>query len=231
MQKTLNDLQPWGGKGTLETVKWWLYIVLVAILIMGGIYVYRHRQDLGLVSPPGNGIAESALTEQTAQATHPATIVWQSVDRTPDGFKVEMPANLKQIKVPAYNEQGSLEQVDMIYSYPDSETCFSVAWADNPPVERINSDEPDRTLDMARDDAMARTQTTLVAQSEISQQGFPGRDFSARNLGGGVINSRLVLARGRLYMLTAAFPSAAARRDQDVARFFNSFSVVAPAKN
>jgi hypothetical protein len=32
-------------------------------------------------------------------------------------------------------------------------------------------------------------------------------------------------------MLTAAFPSAAARRDQDVARFFNSFSVVAPAKN
>jgi hypothetical protein len=231
MQKTLNDLQPWGGKGTLETVKWWLYIVLVAILIMGGIYVYRHRQDLGLVSPPGNGIAESALTEQTAQATHPATIVWQSVDRTPDGFKVEMPANLKQIKVPAYNEQGSLEQVDMIYSYPDSETCFSVAWADNPPVERINSDEPDRTLDMARDDAMARTQTTLVAQSEISQQGFPGRDFSARNLGGGVINSRLVLARGRLYMLSAAFPSTAARRDQDVARFFNSFSVVAPAKN
>ena len=231
MQKTLNDLQPWGGKGTLETVKWWLYIVLVAILIMGGIYVYRHRQDLGLVSPPGNGIAESALTEQTAQATHPATIVWQSVDRTPDGFKVEMPANLKQIKVPAYNEQGSLEQVDMIYSYPDSETCFSVAWADNPPVERINSDEPDRTLDMARDDAMARTQTTLVAQSEISQQGFPGRDFSARNLGGGVINSRLVLARGRLYMLSAAFPSTAARRDQDVARFFNSFTVVAPAKN
>jgi hypothetical protein len=231
MQKTLNDLQPWGGKGTLETVKWWLCIVLVAILIMGGIYVYRHRQDLGLVSPPGNGIAESALTEQTAQATHPATIVWQSVDRTPDGFKVEMPANLKQIKVPAYNEQGSLEQVDMIYSYPDSETCFSVAWADNPPVERINSDEPDRTLDMARDDAMARTQTTLVAQSEISQQGFPGRDFSARNLGGGVINSRLVLARGRLYMLSAAFPSTAARRDQDVARFFNSFSVVAPAKN
>ena len=231
MQKTLNDLQPWGGKGTLETVKWWLYIVLVAILIMGGIYVYRHRQDLGLVSPPGNGIAESALTEQTAQATHPATIVWQSVDRTPDGFKVEMPANLKQIKVPAYNEQGSLEQVDMIYSYPDSETCFSVAWADNPPVERINSDEPDRTLDMARDDAMARTQTTLVAQSEISQQGFPGRDFSARNLGGGVINSRLVLARGRLYMLSAAFPSTAARRDQDVARFFNSFSIVVAAKN
>jgi hypothetical protein len=216
-------------------VKLWPYIVLAAILVLGGIYVFRHRQDLGLASPadnvPANRVAPSALTEQTAQATHPATIVWQSVDRTRDGFKVEMPANLKQIQVPAYNEQGGPEQVDMIYAYPESETCFSVAWADNPPVERINSNVPDRTLDTARDDAMARTQTTLVAQSEISQQGFPGRDFSARNLGGGVINSRLVLARGRLYMLTAAFPSAAARRDQDVARFFNSFSIVVAAKN
>ena len=210
-------------------------IVLVAILVLGGIYVYRHRQDLGLVSPagkePGSRVAEIAQTEQTAQATHPANIVWQSVDRTPDGFKIEMPADLKQIKVPAYNEQGGPEQVDMIYAYPDSETCFSVAWADNPPVERVNSHEPDRTLDMARDDAIARTQTTLVTQSEISQQGFPGRDFSARSLGGGVINSRLVLARKRLYMLTAAFPSAAARRDEDVSRFFNSFSVVAATKN
>jgi hypothetical protein len=212
-------------------VKWWSFIVPVVILILGGIFVYRHRVDLGLVSPPGNGIAEYAQTEQTAQATHPANIVWQSVDRTPDGFKVEMPTDFKQVKVPAYNEHGSSEQVDMIYSYPDSETCFSVAWADNPPVERVNSAEPDRTLDMARDNAMQRTQTTLVTQSEISQQGFPGRDFSARNPGGGVINSRLVLARKRLYMLTAAFPSAAARRDQDVSRFFNSFSVVVASKN
>ena len=113
------------------------------------------------------------------------------MDRTPDGFKVQMPADIKQIQVPAYNEQGGAEQVDMIYAYPDSETCFSVAWADNPPVERANFNAPDRTLDMARDDAMARTQTTLVEESAFSQQGFPGRYFSSRNLGGGVMNSRL----------------------------------------
>jgi hypothetical protein len=80
---------------------------------------------------------------------------------------------------------------------------------------------------MARDDAMARTQTTLVEQSTFSQQGFPGRYFSSRNLGGGVMNSRLILARKRLYMLTATFPTAGARRDEDVARFFSSFTVVA----
>jgi hypothetical protein len=94
-------------------------------------------------------------------------------------------------------------------------------------VERANSDVPDKTLDMARDDAMQRTETTLVSETPLSQQGFPARDFSARNLGGGVFNARLILARKRLYMLTATFPSVDARREQDVIRFFNSFSVVA----
>ncbi len=209
-------------------MKRWPYIVVVLILILGAAYVYRHRQDLGIVSPAGYGGGESASTGLPSSAPHPTPIKWQPVDRTSDGFKVEMPSGSSQIQVPAYNEQGSSEQVDMLYAYPDTETSYSVAWADNPPVERINSDVPARTLNMARDDAMKRTQTTLVTESEVSQQGFPARDFSARNLGGGVFNARLVLARKRLYMLTVAFPSASVRRDQDVARFFNSFSVIAP---
>jgi len=207
------------------------YLVLLILLVLGIVYVYQHRQELGLVSPsaqPASGSDESASTYPTPapQPVHPASIAWQSVDRTPDGFKVEMPTDIKEIQIPAYNEQGGSEQVDMIYSYPDTDTSFSVAWADNPPVERVNSEVPNRTLDMARDDALARSQTALVTESEASQQGFPARDFSGRNLGGGVFNSRLILARRRLYMLTAAFPSASARRDQDVSRFFDSFSVV-----
>jgi hypothetical protein len=45
------------------------------------------------------------------------------------------------------------------------------------------------------------------------------------------MNSRLILARKRLYMLTATFPTAGARRDEDVARFFESFSVVPDTRN
>jgi len=212
-------------------VKRLLYLALIVILVLAIVFVYRDRVDLGLASPPANGSDRTPSSSPAFPTPLPAKIVWQSVDRTPDGFKVEMPTDIKEIQVPAYNEQGGSEQVEMIYSFPDSETCFSVAWADNPPVERANSNEPDRTLDMARDDAMARTQTTLVEESTFSQQGFPGRYFSARNLGGGVMNSRLVLARKRLYMLTATFPTAGARRDEDVARFFSSFSVVADTKN
>lgn len=213
------------------SVKRWYSILLVVILFLGIVYVYRHRVQLGIVSPAADNSGQTPSFSPSAPTPRPANITWVSLDRTPDGFKVDMPSEIKQIQVPAYNEQGGAEQVDMIYSYPDSETCFSVAWAENPPVERANFNAPDRTLDMARDDAMARTQTTLVEESTFSQQGFPGRYFSSRNLGGGVMNSRLILARNRLYMLTASFPTAGARRDEDVARFFNSFSVVADSKN
>ena len=208
-----------------------LYLGLVVILVLAIVFVYRHRVDLGISSPAAEGRDQTPSFNPAAPAPRPAKITWQTVDRTPDGFKVEMPADIKQIQVPAYNEQGGAEQVDMIYSYPDSETCFSVAWADGPPVERVNLYVPDRTLDMARDDAMARTQTTMVEESTFSQQGFPGRYFSSRNLGGGVMSSRMVLARKRLYMLTATFPSTGARSDEDVARFFSSFSVVSAAGN
>jgi len=206
------------------------YILLAVFLILGVVYVYRHRVDLGIVSPAGRGNEESTSSDIPASA-RPANIAWESVDRSSDGFKVEMPVEIKQIQVPAYNFQGGAEQVDMIYSYPNPETCFAVAWADEPPVERANSDVPDKTLEMARDDAMQRTETTLVSETPLSQQGFPGRDFSARNLGGGVFNARLILARKRLYMLTATFPSVDARREQDVIRFFNSFSLVAGSTN
>jgi hypothetical protein len=206
------------------------YILLVVILILGAVYVYRHRVDLGIVSPAGKGNEEST-SSGIPESARPANIAWEAVDRTSDGFKVEMPVEVKQIQVPAYNFQGGAEQVDMLYSYPNQETCFAVSWADEPPVERANSDVPDKTLDMARDDAMQRTETTLVSETTLSQQGFPARDFSARNIGGGVFNARLILARKRLYMLTATFPSVDARREQDVIRFFNSFSVVAGSNN
>jgi hypothetical protein len=157
--------------------------------------------------------------------------VWQKVDRTSDGFRVEMPADVKQIQIPAYNETGGADPVETIFSNPDTETTFSVAWADNPPVARVNRHEAGQILEMARDGAVARTQTSLVTESTSTTQGFPGRDFAARNSGGGVMNSRLIYAGSRLYMLNAAFPSEGARRDRDVSRFFNSFTVMPEKKN
>jgi hypothetical protein len=219
-------------------VKPWYYILLIAIAVLGCAYLYLHRQELGLAglqspkvdtTPPTDASDSTASGDQGDSAPRPARMVWQRINRTPDGFTVDMPSEIKEIQIPAYTERGGAEQVSMIFCNPDFETTFSVAWADNPPVARANGGSPDRTLEMARDDALARTQTTLLGDSRSNPQGFPARDFTARNIGGGIFNSRMVFAGSRLYMLTAAFPSVSARRDSDVTRFFNSFRVASAA--
>jgi hypothetical protein len=207
-------------------VKWWRIFVLVAVGIAVFVLIYAYRQQLGITGPSGES-EENANSGQNA----PAHIVWQKVDRTPDGFTVDMPTDTTAIQIPAYNQTGGADQVDMIYSYPDSETSYSVAWADHPPVARYNGESPEKTLDMARDDALARTQCTLIGESRSTRQGFPARDFAGRNDGGGIFNARLIMAGPRLYMLIAAFPAASARRDQDVQRFFDSFTLASSSKN
>jgi hypothetical protein len=184
-------------------------------------YVYLHWQELGLSGPHGFGY--SGLTSEDKALSRPAIMNWQTVDRTPNGFKVDMPSDVREMQVPAYNESGGSDQVNMILAYPNSATTFAVAWADNPPVVRVNSSVPDRVLDMARDDALSRTQSTLVSESQTTPEGLMARDFVSRNSGGGIMHSRLIFSGPRLYMLIAAFPSANARREQDVNRFFNSF--------
>jgi len=211
-------------------VKWLFSVLLSIILIVGLIYVYLHRQELGLGGSrpaPAEETATSAPTQATQ--TGPAAIVWEKIDRSSDGFKVEMPTGVQQTQVPAYNEQGGEEPVQMILSNPSADTTFSVAWADNPPVARVNQRSAERTLEMARDEALNRTQTALVNESGASFDGHPARDFSAQNANGGTMNSRLIYTGQRLYMLTAVFPSAAARRDTDVTRFFNSFAISTPS--
>jgi hypothetical protein len=83
-----------------------------------------------------------------------------------------MPTGVQQKQVPAYNERGGEEPVQMIFSNPNADTTFSVAWADNPPVARMNQHSAERTLEMARDEALNRTQTALVNESGTSFDGF-----------------------------------------------------------
>lgn len=202
-------------------MKRWHYIALAGLGILAIAYVYLHRQELGLAGPQSIGSSSSLI----ASSSHPSPITWQQVDRPNDGFRVEMPTDVKELQIPAYNESGGTDQVNMIFSNADAETSFSVAWADDPPVVRANGRSPDRVLDMARDDALARTQTTLVTETRNTSEGMASRDIVAHNTGGGVMDTRLIYTGERLYMLVAAFPSSNARREQDIIRFFNSFKI------
>ena len=206
--------------------------IVVGVLVIGTItyLVYEYRADFGLAGPRSR--QESSNAEQTNSGLRPAQIVWQTVDRTPDGFTVQMPADASETQIPCYSERGVAEQANMIEASLDPETVYAVAWADNPPVERAAGEDTEKTLDMARNGALGRTQSALLSESRNSRDGYPSRDFSGRNGGGGILNARLILAGTRLYMLIAVFPTASARRDEDVNHFFDSFSLTtAPRSN
>ncbi len=201
-----------------------LGIVLIGVI---GYLMYEYRGYLGL-GGAGNGQGNGANPGgQGGQAA------WQTIDRTADGFKVQMPAAASETPVSAYTSSGVVEQVEMIEGSADGETTYAVAWADNPPVERAASDDPEKTLEMARDGALGRTQTSLISESRTDQNGndhnggetdgYISRDFLARNAGGGILNGRLILKGTKLYMLIATFPDTGARHEEDVNRFFNSF--------
>jgi hypothetical protein len=201
-------------------------VVLLGLGVLGIVYVYLHRQELGLTGSRSPSTRESSNLALTSLPSRPVPITWATINRPNDGFKVEMPTDVKEIQIPAYNESGGTDEVNMIFSNPDAETTFSVSWADDPPVVRVNGRAPERVLTMARDEALARTQTSLVTETKSSPEGFTARDILARNAGGGVLDTRLLYAGERMYMLTAAFPSMNARREQDVIRFYNSFKVI-----
>jgi hypothetical protein len=203
----------------MAEVKVWYAIGFGGILLAGGIYVYQHRANLGLDTL-------AALAGASPNEPRPAHMLWHTIDHTPDGFTVELPDKEKQEQVNAQNSMGGSEPVSMISASPDEDTVFSVAWADDPPVARSKAMDAEKTMDAARDAALARTQSTLVSEKTFAYGGAPAREFIGRNANGGVFNARLILPGRRLYMLIAAFPAPSARRDKDVQRFFNSFNVI-----
>ena len=204
-------------------MKRWHILVIGAAILGGAVYFYLN----GGLGFKGKVEAIDGLGSSSGlggSPSRPARMSWQASSRPDAGFSVEMPAEPKDLKVPAYNEAGSTEPVNMIFANPDGETTFAVSWEDNPPVARVNNRIPEKTLDAARDGMLSRTQTVLDSETKVTAGGYPGRDVSAHNAGGGVLNVRLIYTGERLYTLMALFPGAGARREQDVIRFYNSFS-------
>jgi hypothetical protein len=191
-------------------VKRWKWLILV-LVIAGLIYFgYKYRSLIGL------GGSSSAQT---------AAMSWRTVTRSGEGFQIELPASPQLSQTQAANESGGNEQINLLVASPSAQTTFSIAWADSPPVVRVNGGAPERILTAARNQFLSRTQTTAVSESPTTVNGLSARDLVAQNSGGGVMDARLIVAGERLYMLTAAYPSMDARREQDVIRFYNSFKM------
>lgn len=189
---------------------------ILALIV--GVYVWGHRDQI-ISAIPGKSSMGLGPASQANQ------LEWKPVDESAQGFKLEMPGEPKQMVVQANNEAGLTEPINMLLVKPDADHSFAIAWAEKPPVARMNDLVADKTLDQARDGSLARTETTTVSEIRTNPQGYPGRDVVSRNAGGGILDTRFIYARPRLYMLIAASPSAAGRHEEEVIHFFNSFTI------
>ena len=197
--------------------------MIVILAFIGAVYAWRYHRNLGFLSQ----WLPSHATEGIIQTPPGTELEWRPVEDATTGFKAEMPGDPQRIAIQATSETGGNEPISMLLVKPDSDRTYAIAWAEKPPVARMNDLVPDKTLDQARDGALNRTQTTLVSEIRSNPQGYPGRDVVAHNVGGGILDTRLIYAGPRLYMLIATAPSAATRREQDVIHFFNSFAIAA----
>jgi len=204
-------------------MKRWHILILGLIILAAAVYFYLN----GGFGSKGKLEALDGLGGASGlggSGSRPPHMSWKTSTRPDAGFSVEMPDETKDIEVSAYNETGGTEPVKMIYAKPDGETTFAVSWEDNPPVARVNNRIPEKTLDAARDGMLALTHTVFDTETKATAGGYPARDVAAHNAGGGVLNVRLIYTGERLYTLMAMFPGSGARREQDVIRFYNSFS-------
>ena len=200
------------------------HIIVGAAAILGAAGYFYVNGGLGFRGRP-EALERVSSGVSGALSYRPVKMSWQTAARPDAGFSVEMPGEPKDLSVPAVNEAGSTEPVKMIFANPDAETTFAVTWEDNPPVARVNSRLPDKTLDAARDGMLSRTQTFVDTDAHATASGYPARDIAAHNAGGGVLNVRMIYTGERLYTLMALYPSSGARREQDVIRFYNSFAL------
>jgi hypothetical protein len=198
-----------------------MYLTVVTILIgLGMMYLWRNRAEFSFLSWLPTRQADGTLSTGGGK-----NLEWRPVDEASQGFKVEMPGEPKHLVVQANDESGSTEPISMLLVKPDSERTYAIAWADKPPVARMNDLNSEKTLDQARDGALTRIGATPVNEIRSNPQGFPGRDLVAHNVSGGVLDTRFVYAGTRLYMLIATAPSNAARHEDEIFHFFNSFAV------
>ena len=199
------------------------YIVVV-LLAAAGYYVQEHwyawqRNSFTIVSSTQ---IPSALQHKSS------TLTWQNADESARGFTAEVPSNPVETTTQATNERGSHEPVRMMIAHPDANSTYSVAWEDNPPVARVHGDRVDAIFDAARTQAIDATYTSQLSEQNNTDQGFPARQFVAKNANGGYLDARFIWAAPRLYMLIAAYPSAQDRNEADITHFFQSFKIVQP---
>lgn len=142
----------------------------------------------------------------------------------PDGsFSIELPSEpaVKTVQVPVPG--GGTRTASVVTAEATKTTAFTCSYLDDDSGQ-IKS--PDQALESGRDGSLRQTQGTLISQERLTVQGFPALDVHASAAGNSLLDSRMVLAGKRLYMIVAVATVAEDRDPNTIRRVLDSFKIL-----
>lgn len=153
--------------------------------------------------------------------------------RSPDGrFKICFPDVPKEFDFPFNTKIGQIVTHTIAYA---SDVTFWVNYTDYPMIS-VKPDAVKALLDNARDSGLARVakeDPRILAESDISVDGYPGRFLRVELKGDAIIRLKIVLAGNRLYLITFSSPKGDARDldskdsyEKVASSFFDSFKIM-----
>jgi hypothetical protein len=155
---------------------------------------------------------------------------------SPDGrFSVCFPGVPKESDLPYDIKVDST--VSHAVEYDSDVTHYSVTYIDYP-AESVPPDAVKQLLDNARDGGLARiakADPRIIAESDITVQGYPGKHLQIELKGDAVLRQRILVAGNRMYVFGVGTPKGAVQASnspntyEKIANsFFDSFKIFPP---
>ena len=189
-----------------------------------------HRWILIVLALLGSGLPVNA---QDQTATSPNQVLATEYVSPDHRFKIRFPDTPKEFDLP-------LTETGQIVSHSVMHTSIVTYWLGyiDSPINFEQANAIKATLDKARDGSLARVakeEPRIVAESDISVDGYPGRFLRVELKGDAITRYKIVLAGNRQYMLIVGTPKGDPKNPQVLENyeklatsFFDSFKITPP---
>jgi len=142
----------------------------------------------------------------------------------PDGsFSIELPGEPTVESTQAPVEGGGTTSMTLVSVKPTKSTAYMCSYVED---ENFTRKSPDEALESARDGSLRKTQGTAISQKRMTVQGYPALDMQARARGNSLLDSRLIVADKRLYIIMAVATVPEDREPKTIQRMVESFTMI-----
>ena len=120
-------------------------------------------------------------------------------------------------------EGGGVTPLTLVSVNPTSNTVYMYSYAEDQNIEKKS---PDEALESGRDGSLRKIQGTVISQRSMTVQGYPALEMQARARGESLVDSRMIVAGKRLYMIMAVASVQQDREPKTIQRMFESFKII-----